>query len=1210
MKKIIKTFASFLGSVVLLSGTFLSCAFFGSGSGTSVNREPVSSGPLTTERVKSSAPERKGTIRITGGGEFNSLKEALAAAASMSTAKGEYITIEIAPGTYEEEPNIEYKGSANIHLKGTGSAEYGADVRIIGSGSDMQNESKRSVLEIYKGDWIIENITIEHKDADTKAQAEALGHQSNGTLAVKNCSFISRQDTIRTQGKAWFYQCYIEGTIDFLWMETPGKVALYEECRLRAVTGHEKEGKPVKAAYFAAPRASSELTEVYKGLVIYNCILEVESGLDAYLARNPWNKEEYFSTFYNQVAVVASQVYGEVNSAVWKYNANGTSNQQFVGFKTDESFHESSSRIGARLTKQQVADEYSGRRGILNRYYDLTNKFFSRDSGSNWDIDKLIQDVGWSVTADNSKEKLENDATYDGANGTYDFKSVSVSDITGDGHEWSSDDTYVSTSGFVQDGKSHGLCGSASSSITVRLAGISRLGLQLCQYSKSLSCTIKNAVTGEILHTIEDIKADSDGETNDFYYTTPEPVTVKIEFAGSGQVYIHGISVTNFDEFVPVTGVNITGSSSVVVAGSVKLTANVLPENATNKTVKWSSSDKNLATVDSKGKVYARGAGTVTITATSAENEALSGTFEIIVTPEVANDGKTGVTWDFSSKGAQNDATFGGIFVDGKFPADIGFYADDSSKKIDLKISGNFKSNGNCAHHGDGTEIKVPVVTEGDSIYVTGFPGNTDFTIGGTTYKDSAEHRYDATAADVAAGYVTITGNNNMYILKIVARYTTLPNKPVVTGPEAEVEYIFNNYTDTDGSYVLPTGYLKGTSVSKSGGNCHGWAVTAESKIEVTIPASSSASTMISVLCCDFGNHGNVTLKAGDTEIGTKTLADDSDSNTPKVNFVYTAAEETVITITFDGGAFIHGVSYKPYDKTAIPTYTVTFDANQEGVTSPDAQIVEEGGKAIKPDAPSKEGMTFDGWYTAATEGTEVTFTETITSNVTYYGHWTAGEATLEEKAAGFSFVHNTTKLSSSYEGSKGIEYGIEFDGTSGKIAANGDNFLFNSGSVINVKVAEGCTVVPVYHNAGNSNSTISERNAETGVVSITSNANNYLMGFMVVPDVDTTKNAVIDLGNHYTMQVQNHYAKGDFITLNMRSGKFRPNGGGNAQINAGSIIEIPVAEGAVVDCTWYSGATSDYADIAYSAEHSTATITIKAGQNPYIKTVTITYSN
>lgn len=839
----------------------------------------------------------------------------------MSTAKGKYITIEIASGTYEEEPNIEYKGSANIHLKGTGTAEYGADVRIIGSGSDYDQESKRSVLEIYKGDWIIENITIEHKDADTKAQAEALGHQSNGTLAVKNCSFISRQDTIRTQGKAWFYQCYIEGTIDFLWMETPGKVALYEDCRLRAVTGHVKDNKPVKSVYFAAPRASSELTEVYKGLVIYNCILEVESGLDAYLARNPWNKEEYFSTFYNQVAVVASQVYGEVNSAVWKYNANGTSNQQFVGFKTDESFHESSSRIGARLTKQQVADEYSGRRGILNRYYDLTNKFFSRDSGSNWDIDKLIQDVGWSVTADNSKEKLENDATYDGANGTYDFKSVSVSDITGDGHEWSSDDTYVSTSGFVQDGNGHGLSGSASSSIKVKLAGISRLGLQLCKYSKSLSCTIKNADTDAILHTIDDVVADEDGDTNDFYYTTPEPVTVKIEFAGSGQVYIHGISVTNFDEFVPVTGVNITGSSSVVVAGSVKLTANVLPENATNKTVKWSSSDVNLATVDSKGKVTAKGAGTVTITATSAENEELYGTFKITVTPEVSNDGKTGVTWDFTTEAVITDGFMKGA-------SSTGFYKLYTTNSSPRNNSGSYQFS-------QGDKIYIPCVS-GDTVTVTGHDATYGkFKLAGEEFAGEKVLTVSGTVSSGLAGdtntYVLLeaTTASNSYLKKIVVRTSSSGTSdytpPKVDGAngdyniaskapaEATQGTAISNGTWDDG-YFAWTGY-------KYHSTQYGCTTSSSNSVSITLAGPS----VISITGSQHNNSGTMTAKIGDKVIATGSTKTSTD--TGLLPFIADGAKGDVVVITFEGTNYLGTFKVRPkQDSDVVEVESITVN--------------------------------------------------------------------------------------------------------------------------------------------------------------------------------------------------------------------------------------------------------------------------------------------
>lgn len=50
------------------------------------------------------------------------------------------------------------------------------------------------------------------------------------------------------------------------------------------------------------------------------------------------------------------------------------------------------------------------------------------------------------------------------------------------------------------------------------------------------------------------------------------------------------------------------------------LTANVLPDNATDKTVVWESSDTSVASVDN-GMVTARAAGTTTITASSSDGE-------------------------------------------------------------------------------------------------------------------------------------------------------------------------------------------------------------------------------------------------------------------------------------------------------------------------------------------------------------------------------------------------------------------------------------------------------------------------------------------------------------------------------------------------------------------------------------------------------------
>lgn len=66
-------------------------------------------------------------------------------------------------------------------------------------------------------------------------------------------------------------------------------------------------------------------------------------------------------------------------------------------------------------------------------------------------------------------------------------------------------------------------------------------------------------------------------------------------------------------ETVAVTGVTIDESKSIMVGKTASLTANVAPENATNKNVTWSSDNTAVATV-SNGTVTAVAIGTATIT--------------------------------------------------------------------------------------------------------------------------------------------------------------------------------------------------------------------------------------------------------------------------------------------------------------------------------------------------------------------------------------------------------------------------------------------------------------------------------------------------------------------------------------------------------------------------------------------------------------------
>ena len=77
------------------------------------------------------------------------------------------------------------------------------------------------------------------------------------------------------------------------------------------------------------------------------------------------------------------------------------------------------------------------------------------------------------------------------------------------------------------------------------------------------------------------------------------------------------------DDYVAVTSITLSKTTlSLEEGGEETLTATVLPENATNKTVTWLSDKTDVATVDSNGKVTAVAAGEATITAKAGEQTA------------------------------------------------------------------------------------------------------------------------------------------------------------------------------------------------------------------------------------------------------------------------------------------------------------------------------------------------------------------------------------------------------------------------------------------------------------------------------------------------------------------------------------------------------------------------------------------------------------
>ena len=107
-------------------------------------------------------------------------------------------------------------------------------------------------------------------------------------------------------------------------------------------------------------------------------------------------------------------------------------------------------------------------------------------------------------------------------------------------------------------------------------------------------------------------------------------------------------------------------------------------------------------------------------------------------------------------------------------------------------------------------------------------------------------------------------------------------------------------------------------------------------------------------------------------------------------NFIVTDSQGKLVTFNALSGDKIF------FETEADETYTiqpadgkhvVTFESN--GGSAVEAVLVEDGQTVAKPAAPTKDGFTFDGWYTDEDLTDAYEFTEPVKANLTLYAKWT-----------------------------------------------------------------------------------------------------------------------------------------------------------------------------------------------------------------------------
>lgn len=100
--------------------------------------------------------------------------------------------------------------------------------------------------------------------------------------------------------------------------------------------------------------------------------------------------------------------------------------------------------------------------------------------------------------------------------------------------------------------------------------------------------------------------------------------------------YVDNMFETLFNKTsVDVTSITITGDTTTEVGNTIQLSAVVSPANASNKSVTWSSSNDDLATVNENGLVTTKTAGNVIITATSVSNSSIKATYTITISAKI-----------------------------------------------------------------------------------------------------------------------------------------------------------------------------------------------------------------------------------------------------------------------------------------------------------------------------------------------------------------------------------------------------------------------------------------------------------------------------------------------------------------------------------------------------------------------------------------------
>jgi pectin methylesterase-like acyl-CoA thioesterase len=326
---------------------------------------------------------------------FRTIQGALSAVAALTGT----VTINVAVGTYDELVHYTGPGVAQtVNVVGPAGNDRGDSCVVQFANGNSLNGSTQTRPSFYfaGANLVLENITLQNTGVrSVVSQAESLYFASGAgyTVAADNSSFYSNQDTIQTSGRAWLFDCYIQGNVDFVW--GTADAALIENSNLRFVND---VGGAASYGLFVARTgttiAAGANGTVSKGFVLLNSAVSVDANVTAYFGRDAG-----VGAFYDQAALidVIFSGAGAIGAGLWNVTTPPLSlgDSSYVGWKSaactglNLSTLTSATQSSATIAGQNT--EYDTRDQILNRVVTVTAGVPSgyQAATANWDVSSL-----------------------------------------------------------------------------------------------------------------------------------------------------------------------------------------------------------------------------------------------------------------------------------------------------------------------------------------------------------------------------------------------------------------------------------------------------------------------------------------------------------------------------------------------------------------------------------------------------------------------------------------------------------------------------------------------------------------------------------------------------------------------------------------------------------------------------------------------------